>query len=210
MRVFQVGKRERKQHHVSSSIEWLPFQNIDLPTNRTINFYYNTLATFILKSYISKVIVPKSDWKGGGVSRAKTKKYIFQRRMQHLFHALKRKKKKLASHVLSVSDLEVVLPMLACLVLGNYPTHSLISSSFWVPLVSKRRTLSNSELQPAPFDHLYRRQRGRVDWALDLKSGHPKFEPRSHSQLDLFAFSAPRIHIQLICAQVPLTPIFFC
>ena len=53
-----------------------------------------------------------------------------------------------------------------------------------------------------------RRQRGRVDWALDLKSGHPKFEPRSHSQLDLFAFSAPRIHIQLICAQVP-SPQFF-
>ena len=71
MRVSQVGKREKKQRHVSSSIEWLPFQNIDLPTNRT-----------------------KSDWKGGGVSRAKTKKYIFQRRMEHLFHALKRKKKK--------------------------------------------------------------------------------------------------------------------
>ena len=92
--------------------------------------------------------------------------------------------------------------MLACLALGNYPTHSLISSSFWVPLVSKRRTLSNSELQPAPFHRLYGRQRGRVDWALDLKSGHTKFEQRSHSHLDLFAFSAPRIYIQLIRAQV--------
>ena len=136
------------------------------------------------------------------MSGAKTKKYIFQRRMQHLFHALKRKKKNPASHILSVSNLEVVLPMLACLFLGNYPTHSLISSSFWVPLVSKRRTLSNSELQPAPFHRLCRRQRGRVDWALDLKSGHTKFEQRSHSQMDLFAFSAPRIYIQLIRAQV--------
>jgi len=77
MRVSQVGKREKKQRHVSSSIEWLLFQNIDLPTNRTINLYCNTLATFILKSYIQKVIVPKSDWKGGGVSRAKTKNIFF-------------------------------------------------------------------------------------------------------------------------------------